>query len=296
MRPILLWRGCSGRLPEVMLVTQNVDNLHERAGSPRVIHMHGELLQARCLACAAEHVRHEDITLESECPDCGTAGRLRSAVVWFNERPLHLPEIAEALRRCSLFIAIGTSGSVYPAAGFVDLVPGHSIELNLAPSAVRLAFRRGDLWAGQRDGARPRGSAAGGLCGGRAGGRCGWRSVSRGAAGLSASRSRRGPAGSARRHLPLGPRPVFRVSTTARLLIVGQAPGTKVHETGIPWNDASGDRLRDWLALDRETFYDVARIAILPVGFCYPGVDRPWRRPAAPAANARRAGRTASSP
>jgi NAD-dependent deacetylase len=127
-------------LPEVMLVTQNVDNLHERAGSPRVIHMHGELLRARCLACATEHVRHEDITLESECPDCGTAGRLRSAVVWFNERPLHLPEIADALRRCSLFIAIGTSGSVYPAAGFVDLVPGHSIELNLAPSAVASHF------------------------------------------------------------------------------------------------------------------------------------------------------------
>jgi len=88
-------------------------------------------------------------------------------------------------------------------------------------------------------------------------------------------------------HLPLGPRPVFRVSTTARRLIVGQAPGTKVHETGIPWNDASGERLRDWLALDRDSFYDAARIAILPVGFCYPGVDnhggdRPPRRECAP--------------
>jgi uracil-DNA glycosylase len=75
-------------------------------------------------------------------------------------------------------------------------------------------------------------------------------------------------------HLPLGTRPTFRVSPTARLLIVGQAPGTKVHATGIPWNDASGDRLRDWLGLDRDSFYDVSRIAILPVGFCYPGVDR----------------------
>jgi uracil-DNA glycosylase len=73
--------------------------------------------------------------------------------------------------------------------------------------------------------------------------------------------------------LPLGPRPVFRVSPTARLLIVGQAPGTRVHETGIPWNDPSGDRLRDWFALDRETFYDEARIAIVPAGFCYPGRD-----------------------
>lgn len=72
-------------------------------------------------------------------------------------------------------------------------------------------------------------------------------------------------------HLPLGPRPVFRVSRTARLLIVGQAPGTRVHETGIPWNDRSGDRLRDWLGLDREAFYDESRVAILPAGFCYPG-------------------------
>ncbi|MDH3230206.1 MAG: uracil-DNA glycosylase family protein [Alphaproteobacteria bacterium] len=71
--------------------------------------------------------------------------------------------------------------------------------------------------------------------------------------------------------LPRGPRPVFRASPTARLMIVGQAPGARVHETGIPWNDASGRRLRDWLALDSETFYDASRIAILPVGFCYPG-------------------------
>lgn len=75
-------------------------------------------------------------------------------------------------------------------------------------------------------------------------------------------------------HLPLGPRPVLRVSTTARLLIVGQAPGTKVHQSGIPWNDASGDRLRQWLDLDRATFYDESRIAIMPSGFCYPGVDQ----------------------
>jgi len=74
-------------------------------------------------------------------------------------------------------------------------------------------------------------------------------------------------------HLPLGPRPVFRVSPTARLLIVGQAPGTRVHETGIPWNDRSGDRLRDWLAIDGETFYDESHIAIVPAGFCYPGRD-----------------------
>jgi uracil-DNA glycosylase len=72
-------------------------------------------------------------------------------------------------------------------------------------------------------------------------------------------------------HLPLGPRPVFRVSATARLLIIGQAPGTRVHETGVPWNDPSGDRLRGWLAMDRDAFYDDTRIAIVPSGFCYPG-------------------------
>lgn len=73
--------------------------------------------------------------------------------------------------------------------------------------------------------------------------------------------------------LPLGPRPVLRAAESARLLIVGQAPGTKVHETGIPWNDPSGDRLRRWLDLDRDTFYDATRIAIAPIGFCYPGRD-----------------------
>jgi uracil-DNA glycosylase len=72
-------------------------------------------------------------------------------------------------------------------------------------------------------------------------------------------------------HLPLGPRPVLRASRTARLLIIGQAPGTRVHATGIPWNDPSGDRLRDWLQLDRDQFYDESRIAIIPMGLCYPG-------------------------
>jgi uracil-DNA glycosylase len=74
-------------------------------------------------------------------------------------------------------------------------------------------------------------------------------------------------------HLPLGPRPVLRASPSARVLIVGQAPGTKVHETGIPWNDRSGDRLRQWLALTSDVFYDEGRIAIVPMGFCYPGRD-----------------------
>lgn len=75
------------------------------------------------------------------------------------------------------------------------------------------------------------------------------------------------------RDLPLGPRPTLRASPTARLLIIGQAPGTRVHETGIPWNDRSGDRLRQWLELDRDVFYDETRIAIVPTGLCYPGRD-----------------------
>ena len=87
--------------------------------------------------------------------------------------------------------------------------------------------------------------------------------------------------------LPLGPRPVVRASATARLMIIGQAPGTKVHESGVPWNDASGERLRDWLDLDAETFYDESRVAIVPMGFCYPGVlarggDKPPRPECAP--------------
>lgn len=73
------------------------------------------------------------------------------------------------------------------------------------------------------------------------------------------------------KHLPLGPRPVLRASPSSRVLIVGQAPGTKVHETGIPWNDASGDRLRDWLGVTRDVFYDESLFAIVPMGFCYPG-------------------------
>lgn len=71
--------------------------------------------------------------------------------------------------------------------------------------------------------------------------------------------------------LPLGPRPTFRVSPTARLLIISQAPGTRVHETGLPFNDASGDRLRGWMGIDRDTFYDAGRIALVPMGLCYPG-------------------------
>jgi uracil-DNA glycosylase len=88
-------------------------------------------------------------------------------------------------------------------------------------------------------------------------------------------------------HLPRGPRPVVRLQPAARLLIIGQAPGTRVHETGLPWNDRSGDVLRGWLQMDRDAFYDMDRVAIMPMGFCYPGVnpkggDNPPRPECAP--------------
>jgi len=88
------------------------------------------------------------------------------------------------------------------------------------------------------------------------------------------------------RHLPMGPRPIVRATSSVKLMIVGQAPGRRVHETGIPWNDPSGDRLRDWMQLDRDQFYDERRIAIVPAGFCYPGTgsagDLPPRPECAP--------------
>jgi len=88
------------------------------------------------------------------------------------------------------------------------------------------------------------------------------------------------------RHLPHEPRPVFRAGRAARLLIVGQAPGRRVHETGLPWNDPSGDVLRTWLGMERDEFYDTSRVAIVPIGLCYPGTvdgaDLPPRRECAP--------------
>ncbi len=92
-------------------------------------------------------------------------------------------------------------------------------------------------------------------------------------------------------HLPLGPRPVVQAASTARLLIIGQAPGTRVHESGIPWNDPSGDRLREWLQMDKPRFYDPTQVAIMPMGFCYPGKgqsgDLPPRPECAPAWHAK---------
>jgi NAD-dependent deacetylase len=123
---------------QFLLVTQNVDDLHERAGSARLLHMHGELLKIRCESCDAVRDWRGDLDLATACPDCGTSGGLRPHVVWFGEMPLYMDDIAAALETCDLFVSIGTSGQVYPAAGFVAEVRrgglAHTVELNLDPS------------------------------------------------------------------------------------------------------------------------------------------------------------------
>ena len=124
------------------LVTQNVDDLHERGGSRRLIHMHGALGRVRCLRCDAARDWAGDLSTGTACPDCGRAGGLRPDVVWFGEMPLRMDEIEAALAACELFISIGTSGSVYPAAGFVAAVRGRAltVELNLEPSEGAALF------------------------------------------------------------------------------------------------------------------------------------------------------------
>jgi len=129
---------------DVLVVTQNIDDLHERAGSKQLAHMHGELLKARCTACATLHACRHDLKPGHRCARCGGADTLRPHVVWFGEMPLGLDRIYEALAGCDLFLAIGTSGQVYPAAGFAQEVArhgrAHTVELNLEPSSVNTRF------------------------------------------------------------------------------------------------------------------------------------------------------------
>ncbi|WP_257307467.1 Sir2 family NAD+-dependent deacetylase [Geothrix campi] len=127
---------------EVLLVTQNVDDLHDRAGSRNLVHMHGELLKGRCLACRAVLDWPGDMDADSRCPAC-RRGQLRPHIVWFGEVPLEMERIYRALEGCALFAAIGTSGHVYPAAGFVEAVgpEARTVELNLEPSRVADAFQ-----------------------------------------------------------------------------------------------------------------------------------------------------------
>lgn len=126
------------------LVTQNIDDLHERGGSRHVVHMHGELLKMFCTACHHAFEIRRDLLLEDCCDTCGGLGTLRPDIVWFGEVPYHMEAIQEALSRCDLFIAIGTSGNVYPAAGFVSLanqVGAHTVEINLEPSLTQSRFK-----------------------------------------------------------------------------------------------------------------------------------------------------------
>ena len=125
-----------------LLVTQNVDDLHDRAGSRRLLHMHGELSRIRCTACGDARPWRGGLSTATPCPACGSAGGLRPDVVWFGEMPLHMDRIAAALDACDLFVAIGTSAQVYPAAGFVAGVRGRArtVELNLEPTAATDLF------------------------------------------------------------------------------------------------------------------------------------------------------------
>jgi NAD-dependent deacetylase len=129
---------------EVLVVTQNVDDLHERAGTRNLVHMHGELLKVRCEACESVRPEAGAVGPESVCGACGLAGSLRPHVVWFYEMPMEMERIQQALDACDLFLSIGTSGNVYPAAGFVAEVRragrAHTVELNLEPSEGSALF------------------------------------------------------------------------------------------------------------------------------------------------------------
>lgn len=128
---------------EVLVVTQNIDDLHERAGTQNLIHMHGEALKAFCHFCRHNMPCRGDLSVEISCVSCGRAGGVRPDIVWFGEMPYRMDEIYESLSNCGLFLSIGTSGNVYPAAGFVmeALRNGaHAVELNLEPSLGASAF------------------------------------------------------------------------------------------------------------------------------------------------------------
>ncbi|HEX8193085.1 MAG TPA: NAD-dependent deacylase [Allosphingosinicella sp.] len=131
------WRG------DLLIVTQNVDDLHERAGARRLLHMHGELRSAWCLACDARMHWEAELGDGPPCPACGVAGRMRPDIVWFGEMPYEMERIDRAIADADLFVSIGTSGNVYPAAGFVQTaryVRARTLEMNLEPSLGSYLF------------------------------------------------------------------------------------------------------------------------------------------------------------
>lgn len=129
--------GLAAKGGALILITQNVDDLHERAGSKNLLHMHGELLKATCATCGDICTWREDLSVDLACGACARAGAMRPYVVWFGEMPRFMDACMEAIARADLFAAIGTSGSVYPAAGFVSearAAGAPAVELNLEPS------------------------------------------------------------------------------------------------------------------------------------------------------------------
>lgn len=134
------WKG------EFLLVTQNVDDLHDRAGSKNLIHMHGEILKVRCTKC--RHIWHHanDVAIDMSCISCDAKGSVRPHIVWFGEMPLEMDHIDQALSGCDLFIAVGTSGEVYPAAGFMQqarMAGAQTLELNLQSTGRSSHFHQG---------------------------------------------------------------------------------------------------------------------------------------------------------
>ena len=138
-----LERDWLARGGEFLLVTQNVDDLHEQAGSQRLVHMHGELKKMRCEACHTVAAAYDTIGTDSPCPRCEQPGFLRPHVVWFGEIPLEMDLIFQTLETCTHFAAIGTSGTVYPAAGFSEVAKragAHLTEINLAETETSPVF------------------------------------------------------------------------------------------------------------------------------------------------------------
>jgi NAD-dependent deacetylase len=128
---------------EVLVVTQNIDDLHERAGTKNLIHMHGEVLKAFCHFCRSNTPCRDDLSVEMTCSSCSKKGGIRPDIVWFGEMPYRMDKIFDALSNCDLFLSIGTSGNVYPAAGFVGEALRHgamTAELNLEPSLNAAVF------------------------------------------------------------------------------------------------------------------------------------------------------------